>query len=182
MSGNLRAFLSELWDKVKRSWRSLSIMGILGAIALIVGLALDVPDFIERYFNNPPILDLTYTADGQVNVRDRITITYQATDTGYLSLWSIDPQQQVSQLLPLTNDASLILNKNLASKELDLKAGNNSGTHQLVLLWTPDTPEHLSRREYSQQADFEAELQALEARESVVKKRLDIPVYPKATQ
>lgn len=58
MSGNLRAFLSELWDKVKRSWRSLSIMGILGAIALIVGLALDVPDFIERYFNNPQFLIL----------------------------------------------------------------------------------------------------------------------------
>lgn len=182
MNGTLRAWLSELGDKVKRYWRSLSIMGILGITALVVGLALDIPDFMERYFNTTPTLDLTYTSNKPVNTGDRITITYKATDTGYLSLWSIDSHQQVSQLLPTTNDPSLALNKLLASKELNLKAGNTSGTHQLVLLWTPDTPHHLSRRDYAQQAGFEAELKALEAREAVVQKRLDIPVYPKVTQ
>lgn len=187
MSIDLKKLAKQLWNGLKNYWQAFSFAGIvtlLSWVLMIIGGAVDVPDFIERYINKTPTLELSYTPNKQVNPSDKITLTYKATDAGYLSLWHIAPDGKTTKLLPRPNstNTTVALNEKIQSSTIGLTIGEVEGTNQVLLIWTPDKAEHLNHNEYAQKSEFEANLQALEGRETVVKKLLDIPVYPKKTK
>lgn len=170
-----------LLHRLKTHWKGL--VTTLALAAAIAGgfndLKQVLTDAWEIVFPQP-VVELTYAATGDIHPGDTFTLSYQAPETGYLSLWNMDAASNaVEKLLPREGMGTLRLNPKIKSKSIGLKARPGSGTDRFILLWTPDSePDHLPYRRYDTFAEFTAALKNLEAGSHAISKQIEIPIFP----
>ena len=168
-------------QRMQAHWKSLITM--LALVAAIAGGFNDIKQFSLDMWSllfPQPVVELTYTAKGDIHAGDTFVLSYQAPENGYLSLWNLDASDgNVKKLLPREGMGTVPLNPSIKSESISLKAKPGSGTDRFILLWTPENhPDHLPYRVYNTLGEFSAALKNLQAKSPVINQQLEIPLFP----
>ncbi len=150
--------------------RILLLNTIILAFLAYMGGAKDILEFLDD--SNRAQLDIALTPNKQVFSGQLISLDYKAPTSGYLSLWNLNSKGEIKNILQVH-----ALNTTNYQRKLTVKANTNVGMEQIIMLWTPQSPNHPQQSYYPNDAAFSGALRMLQ---DVEKRVAQVFVYQKS--